>query len=79
MPDFLYSLFVLAIIFIVSFAICLFISVALLHKHDDKNEKTIPKTTNPKPKRRRKKRNFNNNAVIIKGTFLSPEEFNNKR
>lgn len=80
MPNPINSIFILAILFTVSFIICLVISFLLMLKGKQKQEtptneqETIYKIQKTPTRKRRQKQN----TVLIKGTILSPEEFKNK-
>ena len=80
MPSPIHSIFILTMLFAVSFIICLVISFLLMLKCKQEQEtpneeaETIYKIQKTPTRKRKQKQN----TVLIKGTILSPEEFKNK-
>ena len=80
MPNPLFSVAILAVLFIVSFAVCFLISFALLIKQNNQTERENPqeKIYYVETQNKRKKRKQSKNTVAIRGTLLSPEEIKRK-
>ena len=80
MPNPLFSVAILAVLFIVSFDVCFLISFALLIKQNNHTERENPqeKIYYVETQNKRKKKKQSKNTVAIRGTLLSPEEIKRK-
>ncbi len=80
MPNPLFSVAILTILFTVSFAVCFLISFALLFKKNNQTENDKPQETiyYVETQNKNKKKKQSKNTVAIKGTILTPEEIKRK-